>query len=109
MGGFSFLGVVVVGGGGEADGPAVNVHLPKDRVSGNHQCFGFVEFMSEDDAECAPRRSPPLPLPPCSPRWCRYAIKVLNMIKLYGKPIRVNKVRRAGRWWCAGRSPCDWG
>ena len=39
---------------------AVNVHLPKDRVSGNHQCFGFVEFMSEDDAE--------------------YAIKVLNMI-----------------------------
>lgn len=33
--------------------------------------FGFVEFLGEEDAE--------------------YAIKVLNMIKLYGKPIRVNK------------------
>ena len=39
----------------------------------NHQGYGFVEFMGEDDAD--------------------YAIKVMNMIKLYGKPIRVNKVR----------------
>lgn len=36
-----------------------------------HQGYGFVEFLSEDDAD--------------------YAIKIMNMIKLYGKPIRVNK------------------
>jgi splicing factor 3B subunit 4 len=33
-----------------------------------------VEFLTEEDAD--------------------YAIKIMNMIKLYGKPIRVNKVRR---------------
>ncbi|XP_065340167.1 splicing factor 3B subunit 4 [Cloeon dipterum] len=52
-------------------GPVVNVHMPKDRVSQMHQGYGFVEFMGEDDAD--------------------YAIKIMNMIKLYGKPIRVNK------------------
>jgi splicing factor 3B subunit 4 len=53
-------------------GPVVNVHMPKDRITQNHQSYGFVEFMSEEDAD--------------------YAIKIMNMIKLYGKPIRVNKV-----------------
>jgi len=52
-------------------GPVVNVHMPKDRITQNHQGYGFVEFMGEDDAD--------------------YAIKILNMIKVYGKPIRVNK------------------
>uniref|UniRef100_A0A2P2L6L3 RRM domain-containing protein n=1 Tax=Rhizophora mucronata TaxID=61149 RepID=A0A2P2L6L3_RHIMU len=52
-------------------GPVVNVYVPKDRVTNLHQSYGFVEFRSEEDAD--------------------YAIKVLNMIKLYGKPIRVNK------------------
>ncbi|XP_071913495.1 uncharacterized protein [Coffea arabica] len=52
-------------------GPVVNVYVPKDRVTNSHQGYGFVEFRSEEDAD--------------------YAIKVLNMIKLYGKPIRVNK------------------
>ncbi|XP_064460556.1 splicing factor 3B subunit 4-like [Ornithodoros turicata] len=52
-------------------GPVVNVHMPKDRVSGSHQGYGFVEFLGEEDAD--------------------YAIKIMNMIKLYGKPIRVNK------------------
>ncbi|KAL2327108.1 hypothetical protein Fmac_020535 [Flemingia macrophylla] len=52
-------------------GPVVNVYVPKDRVTNQHQGYGFVEFRSEEDAD--------------------YAIKVLNMIKLYGKPIRVNK------------------
>lgn len=37
----------------------------------NHQGFGFCEFLSEDDAD--------------------YAVKIMNQIKLYGKPIRVNK------------------
>lgn len=49
----------------------VNVHMPKDRVTQSHQGYGFVEFLSEEDAD--------------------YGIKIMNMIKLYGKPIRVNK------------------
>lgn len=55
----------------------VNVHMPKDRVTQMHQGYGFVEFMGEEDAD--------------------YAIKVMNMIKLYGKPIRVNKVSNDDR------------
>lgn len=46
--------------------------MPRDRITQQHQSYGFVEFMSEDDAD--------------------YAIKIMNMIKIYGKPIRVNKV-----------------
>jgi len=52
-------------------GPVVNCHMPKDRVTQTHQGYGFVEFLSEEDAD--------------------YAIKILNMIKLFGKPVRVNK------------------
>lgn len=52
-------------------GPVVNVHMPKDRITQNHQGYGFIEFMTEEDAD--------------------YAIKIMNMIKLFGKPIRVNK------------------
>lgn len=51
-------------------GPVHNVHLPKDRVTQSHQGFGFVEFNSEADAE--------------------YASKIMNGIRLYNKPIRVN-------------------
>ena len=49
----------------------MNVHVPKDRVTGLNQSFAFVEFLSEEDAD--------------------YAIRVMNMIRLFGKPIRVNK------------------
>lgn len=52
-------------------GPVVSVYLPKDRVTNNHQGYGFVEFRAEEDAD--------------------YSIKVLNMVKLYGKAIRINK------------------
>ncbi|KAI8999099.1 hypothetical protein BD414DRAFT_476986 [Trametes punicea] len=52
-------------------GPVVNVHLPKDRISMTHQGYGFCEFLTEEDAE--------------------YACKIMNQIKLFGKPIRVNK------------------
>ena len=48
-------------------GPVANVHMPKDKVSGNHQGYGFIEFRTEEDAE--------------------YAMKIMNMIKLFGKPI----------------------
>ena len=51
---------------------SVNVHLPKDRISMAHQGYGFCEFLTEEDAE--------------------YACKIMNQIKLWGKPIRVNKV-----------------
>lgn len=54
-------------------GRIVNVHLPKDRVTQSHQGYGFVEFVSEEDAE--------------------YAARIMNQVRLYGKPIRVNKVR----------------
>lgn len=30
---------------------AVNVYLPKDRVTSQHQGYGFVEFKSEEDAD----------------------------------------------------------
>ncbi len=46
--------------------------MPKDRITQSHQGYGFVEFLGEEDAD--------------------YSIKIMNMIKLYGKPIRVNKV-----------------
>ncbi|KAJ1963862.1 Spliceosome-associated protein 49 [Dipsacomyces acuminosporus] len=52
-------------------GPVVHVHLPKDRVTQSTQGYGFCEFQSEEDAD--------------------YAVKIMNMVKLYGKPIRVNK------------------
>jgi len=55
-------------------GPVVNVHVPRDKLTKEHMSYGFVEFQSEIDAD--------------------YAIKIMNMIKLYGKPIRVNKASR---------------
>lgn len=47
-----------------------------------HQGFGFCEFLTEDDAE--------------------YACRIMNGIKLFGKPIRVNKVRGVWPDWQAG-------
>ena len=52
-------------------GRIVNVHLPKDRVTQTHHGYRFVEFISEEDAE--------------------YAARVMNQVRLFGKPIRVNK------------------
>lgn len=45
--------------------------VPRDRITTTHQGYGFAEFQTEVDAE--------------------YACKILNGIKLYGKPLRVNK------------------
>ncbi|RMD42544.1 hypothetical protein DV735_g2600, partial [Chaetothyriales sp. CBS 134920] len=52
-------------------GRIANVHLPKDRVTQTHQGYGFVEFTSEEDAD--------------------YSARVMNGVRLFGKPIRVNK------------------
>jgi len=58
-------------------GPVASVHLPKDKITQNHMGYGFIEFKNEEDAD--------------------YAIKILNMIKLFGKPIRLNKSSRDKR------------
>ena len=58
-------------------GPVVNIHIPRDKISNEHQGFGFVEFKSEEDAD--------------------YSIKIMHMIKLYGKPIKVNKASQDKR------------
>lgn len=52
-------------------GPVANVHLPRDKITNTHQGYGFVEFKNEEDAD--------------------YAIKIMNMIRCFGKPIRCNK------------------
>lgn len=52
-------------------GPVVNVHMPMDRVSRQHQGFGFVEFDTPESAD--------------------YASRCINGIRLFGKPVRVNK------------------
>lgn len=64
-------------------GPVVSAYMPKDRVTGAHQGYGFVELASEEDAA--------------------YAIKILNMIRLNGKPLRVN--RSAGGAPGSGNNP----
>jgi splicing factor 3B subunit 4 len=58
-------------------GPVINVNIPRDKITGEHQGFGFVELRTELDAE--------------------YAIKILHMIKLFGKPIKVNKATQDKR------------
>ena len=58
-------------------GPVERVHIPKDKVTGESSGFGFVEFSLERDAE--------------------YASKVLNNIKLYNRPVRVNKATTTAR------------
>lgn len=52
-------------------GSVSNVHMPRDKVTNTHQNYGFVEFRTEECAE--------------------YALKVLNMVQLYGKVMRVKK------------------
>lgn len=58
-------------------GPVNQVYIPKDKVSGKHQGYGFVEFRGEDDAE--------------------YAMKIMNMVKVFDKPIKVNAVNHEKR------------
>ena len=58
-------------------GPVVKVDIHRDKISQEHSGFGFVEFRTEEDAD--------------------YSIKILHMIKLYGKPIKVNKAAQDKR------------
>lgn len=52
-------------------GPVVSVFMPRDKITGDHSGYGFVEFRTESDAE--------------------YALKVINFIKMFNKPIKVTK------------------
>eukprot|EP00002_Diphylleia_rotans_P004161 TRINITY_DN129_c1_g5_i1.p1 TRINITY_DN129_c1_g5~~TRINITY_DN129_c1_g5_i1.p1 ORF type:complete len:355 (-),score=70.25 TRINITY_DN129_c1_g5_i1:122-1186(-) len=52
-------------------GPVVSVHIPRDKLSQQHSGYGFVEFKTEDDAD--------------------YAINIMRMVKLYNRPLKVNK------------------
>ena len=45
--------------------------MPKDKVSGTYQGCGFIEFKTEQDAD--------------------YAVKTMNTVRLFGKPMKVNK------------------
>ena len=48
-----------------------NVNMPVDRVNGQHQGFGFVEFHTEEEAD--------------------YAAKIMSNVMLHGSRIRINK------------------
>jgi len=52
----------------------VSVYIPRDKLTKEHNRFGFVEFQSEADVD--------------------YACKVMSGVPLYNQPIRVN---RSGR------------
>ena len=53
------------------------MHFPRDKITNEHSSYGFVEFKNEDDAD--------------------YAIKIMHMIKLYGRAIKVNKASQDKR------------
>eukprot|EP00581_Thalassiosira_minuscula_P013893 CAMPEP_0183711836 /NCGR_PEP_ID=MMETSP0737-20130205/7209_1 /TAXON_ID=385413 /ORGANISM="Thalassiosira miniscula, Strain CCMP1093" /LENGTH=329 /DNA_ID=CAMNT_0025940403 /DNA_START=165 /DNA_END=1154 /DNA_ORIENTATION=+ len=48
-----------------------SVHMPKDKLTGLHSGYGFVEFLDVTDAD--------------------YAIQIMSMVKLFGRPMRVSK------------------
>ena len=52
-------------------GRVSSVHMPKDKLSGLHSGYGFVEFLDIVDAD--------------------YAIQILSMVKLFNRPLRVSK------------------
>lgn len=58
-------------------GPVISVHIPRDKITSENQGFGFLEFRNEDD--------------------CDYALKIMNMIKLFGKPLRLSKASQDKR------------
>ena len=52
-------------------GPVRNVYIPRDRISGAHYGYGFCEFHTALDA--------------------MYALKILNMVSLFSKPLRLSQ------------------
>lgn len=52
-------------------GRVKSVYMPKDKVTQVHHGYGFVEFLDVADAD--------------------YAIMIMNMVKLFGRPLKVSK------------------
>eukprot|EP00551_Chaetoceros_affinis_P012143 CAMPEP_0203662824 /NCGR_PEP_ID=MMETSP0090-20130426/646_1 /ASSEMBLY_ACC=CAM_ASM_001088 /TAXON_ID=426623 /ORGANISM="Chaetoceros affinis, Strain CCMP159" /LENGTH=339 /DNA_ID=CAMNT_0050525659 /DNA_START=115 /DNA_END=1134 /DNA_ORIENTATION=- len=52
-------------------GRVLSVHMPKDKLTNSHNGYGFIEFADTTDAD--------------------YAMQIMNMIKLHGRPIKVSK------------------
>lgn len=52
-------------------GRVQSVYMPKDKLTGTHNGYGFVEFADVVDAD--------------------YALTILNTIRLFGRQIRVSK------------------
>lgn len=48
-----------------------SVHMPKDKLTGLHSGYGFIEFLDVTDAD--------------------YAIQIMSMVKLFNRPMRVSK------------------
>ena len=48
-----------------------SVHMPKDKLTGLHSGYGFIEFLDIADAE--------------------YAIQIMSMVKLFSRPMRVSR------------------
>lgn len=94
----------------------MNVYMPKDRVTGTHQGYGFVEFRGEEDADYACKVLISAAKQTLDSRGtvraCGYlfgvvigfvctmvtpsrnlrlVVQIMNMIKLFSKPVRVNK------------------
>eukprot|EP00486_Rosalina_sp_Unknown_P004977 CAMPEP_0201568680 /NCGR_PEP_ID=MMETSP0190_2-20130828/9902_1 /ASSEMBLY_ACC=CAM_ASM_000263 /TAXON_ID=37353 /ORGANISM="Rosalina sp." /LENGTH=458 /DNA_ID=CAMNT_0047990079 /DNA_START=29 /DNA_END=1405 /DNA_ORIENTATION=- len=55
-------------------GPVVSVNIPRDKITHEHQGYAFCEFASEEDAD--------------------YAMKIMNMVRLFGKSLKINKASR---------------
>ena len=55
-------------------GPVVSVNIPRDKITREHSGYAFCEFASEEDAD--------------------YAMKIMNMVRLYGKSLKINKASR---------------
>lgn len=51
--------------------PVKRIYIPRDRITGNHYGYGFCEFNEVRDA--------------------RYTAKVFNMVRLFGKAIRISQ------------------
>jgi len=52
-------------------GPVASVNMPRDKITQLHNGYAFCEFVDSETAD--------------------YAVRITNMLKLYGKQLRVNK------------------
>lgn len=80
-------------------GPVASVYIPKDRVTNENNGYGFVEMKSERDADYAAKVRPQnshSTLHNISDETCDLLgifldSQVMNMVKLFEKPLKVNK------------------